>query len=265
MFDYHLHTDNSKDSQADIAAQCEAAVEHGITEICVTDHVDLNHPFEEFSPNIPRYLSDIERARRAFPALTVKLGLELGDWEPVREETKLMATRLPLDFVLLSRHVVDGVDPYCGQPYFDKYLSRKEAYRAYAEAVLSSALAWDAFSSLAHLGYVMKRAPYEPELRPFFLADCPDAVEAILRRVIDVGASLEINTSGYRVSAYPIPTPCILKQYVRMGGESVTFGSDAHAPDAIAQFFPQALALAKSCGVKYAATFTGQKPTYHAL
>lgn len=258
MYDYHLHTDNSGDCHADILLQCEAAWKAGLSEICFTDHIDLLVEGEEFTVDENKLLADIERARKAFPHLVIRLGLELGDDEPVRQRTKDFANRLPLDFVLLSRHMVDGVDPYTGDKYFSKYAGRKEAYGAYIAAVLRSVMAWDSFSSLAHLGYVCKQSPYIGE-RALTYKDAPDEIDAILRRIIHIGAALECNTSGYISAGVPIAGPDIFRRYFELGGELVTLGSDGHRPDRVAQFYPRSMQMLREMGLRYIATYDRQK------
>ncbi len=260
MVDFHLHTNNSGDSQADILWQCAAAWRAGLCEICFTDHVDLKHPFMNFEPHIPKYLADIERARAAFPRLQIRIGLELGDDEPVRLQTKAICDKLPLDFLLLSRHVVDGVDPYGYREYFPKYENRKAAYLAYVAALVRTADAWDGFSSFAHLGYVCKKSPYPPQERPLRYLDAPDEIDHILRRVLHVGAALEVNTSGYLSVGMPIPGPDILARYRALGGEMITLGSDAHDPARVAQHYGHALALLRDVGFSRLTVFRERRP-----
>ena len=86
----------------------------------------------------------------------------------------------------------------------------------------------------------------------------------MLLRVIEVGASLELNMSGY-AQGVTMPHIDILRRYVRLGGQSATYGSDAHRPEHIAQFFPQACEILKSVGIRYLATYKELAPTYHKL
>ena len=43
MRDYHLHTTYSPDGNAQMREQIRAAVDAGLEEICITDHLDLKH------------------------------------------------------------------------------------------------------------------------------------------------------------------------------------------------------------------------------
>ncbi len=42
--DYHMHTEFSTDSEAPVGSMIEAAIQKGLTEICLTDHYDQDYP-----------------------------------------------------------------------------------------------------------------------------------------------------------------------------------------------------------------------------
>ncbi|MFR5070771.1 MAG: PHP domain-containing protein [Bianqueaceae bacterium] len=44
MYDYHLHTRYSMDSDAAVESMIQAAIDKGIKEIAVTDHIDYEFP-----------------------------------------------------------------------------------------------------------------------------------------------------------------------------------------------------------------------------
>jgi histidinol-phosphatase (PHP family) len=78
--DAHMHTDLSPDSTVPIDAYAEAAIEHGVAEIAITDHVD-------FEPGAPAFayttFEDRERivrgaAERWGPqGVQIRFGVEL--------------------------------------------------------------------------------------------------------------------------------------------------------------------------------------------
>ena len=49
------------------------------------------------------------------------------------------------------------------------------------------------------------------------------------------------------------------------GGEIVTIGSDAHAPERIAADFDRACSILKKCGFRYHAIFRKRKPTFELI
>ena len=67
----------------------------------------------------------------------------------------------------------------------------------------------------------------------------------------------------YRGISYGLKelNPCtdILRRYKELGGEIITVGSDAHAPERIAQGFERAAEILTSCGFKYYTIFAKER------
>ena len=263
MFDCHMHTHLSGDSQAQLAQMCQAALQKGIGTLCITEHVDIGHPDKEilFLCEPYREREQIERAREQFPQMTILWGLEVGYMPATIAQTRLYAQRYELDYLLYSVHVAGGWDCYDKEYY--EGLTRHQAYLRYLDAVYDSLLAWDGFDCMGHLGYIAKCAPYaDPALR---LGDYREAVEAILQRLVEMGKGLEINTSSFQKTGGPMPEADILRRYREMGGEIATIGSDAHAPEAVGQHFKQALALAEAAGFERLCYFKGHEPVFEPI
>ena len=53
--------------------------------------------------------------------------------------------------------------------------------------------------------------------------------------------------------------------YKEMGGEIVTVGSDAHAPEPIAKGVPEVYRMLKDCGFRYTAVYHERKPDFIKL
>jgi len=124
---------------------------------------------------------------------------------------------------------------------------------------------WEDFDAVAHIGYAAKFSPFTGDDRPLRYRDAPDAFDAILKHVIDLGKCLEINTSGYKTTGDCFPHTTILKRYIELGGEAFTFGSDAHDTDRDYEMIEDAKAQIKALGGKYQVSFDQRKATYHPL
>ena len=253
--DYHLHTLYSFDSQQSPAALADAAERAGLCEICVTDHIDLGYILPEGAqpPDLARRRADLDAARRAHPGLHILEGIEIGDNPAERGNILAFLRAHALDFHLLSLHMVDGGDPYF--PAFFAGRARADAYRRYAECAAASVAAWDPadYDCAAHLGYVAKFAPYAD--KPFRWRDAPDAIDAVLRCLAQNGKALEINTSSLKNSPETMASADILRRFRELGGELVTLGSDAHAPEYVGYRLDYARELALSCGFRYGAAY----------
>lgn len=265
--DYHLHTCHSMDCEQSLDTLCAAAVRTGLTEICITDHTEFGHPYpgSDVPPVVEDWLADIEAAREAWPQLTIRAGLEIGDNPLCRERIKRWHAALPLDFKLLSLHLIDQEDPFV--PEFFAHRDQATLYRRYVESRLESAMAWEPeeFDAFAHIGYCAKFAPYPLEERPLRCRHAPEAMDALLRRLAENGKALEINTSGRKTMPEFLPDREIVTRFRELGGEFVTLGSDAHTPEYVGRWIDEAAELAKSCGIRWALTFSQRRPIPVAL
>ena len=265
--DYHLHSDYSMDTPTPMRAMCEAAVRTGLDEICFTEHTEMGHPdpHSNTPPDVKKWLAEIEEMRRAFPMLVIRAGIEVGDNPLCRDAVKRWHSALPLDFMLLSLHLIDNQDPYFRTYYDGK--TQCQAYRRYAESKLESVLAWEAseYDAMAHLGYIAKFAPYPAAERPLRYAHAPEAFDALFEALAKAGKALEINTSGYRSMREFLPDRELLMRFRACGGEFVTLGSDAHLPEHVGGKLDDAQQLARECGFRYALTFEKRKAIQHLL
>jgi histidinol-phosphatase (PHP family) len=228
--DAHLHTTLSPDSDVVIDVFAAAAVERGIAELAITDHVD-------FEPGAPAFgyatFADRERivreaAERWEPqGVAIRFGAELTydrSWEAdIREHL----ARHSYDFTIGSVHdrVTSVYGPSRVRAWVDGRSLREIVAPSFdeVEAAARSGL----FDALGHLD-VVKRY-----LHPFVtkeaLADAPELYEPILRALVESGTALEINTSGLR---HPVgetyPSAATVRRFRELGGHAVTVGSDAH-------------------------------------
>ena len=81
-----------------------------------------------------------------------------------------------------------------------------------------------------------------------------------MRVLAENGKALECNTGGFRSRlSHQNPDTEILKQYRRMGGEHITIGSDAHAPEHLGYGFTRTKELLKQCGFHYYTIYHNRK------
>lgn len=234
--DSHLHTDLSPDSDVPIDVYAAAAVERGVAELAITDHVD-------FDPRDPAYgyatFEDRERSVRqaaerwAERGVTIRFGAELTfntSWE---SDLREHLARYRYDFTIGSVH--DWPDsPYApgGIAAWVQGRSLDEIVTPYFEEVAAAARS-GLFDTIGHLDVVKRYL--NPHVLPADFAARPDLYEPVLRALVESGTSLEMNTSGLR---HPVretyPTAETVERYRAMGGRGVTVGSDAHRADAFA-------------------------------
>lgn len=261
--DYHLHTNHSMDGKQTMAQLCETMLSRGVTEIALTEHIEPGHPEEgmDVPPVWDDWFADIERCRAAYPALTLRSGIEIGDNPVCRAETKALLDTLPLDFRLLSLHLVNGVDCFDHQKYFTGK-TRAQAYREYAEAKVESVLEWTDFDSVAHIGYVAKFSIYTGPERALVYDDAPDAFDTLFRHVIALGKCIEVNTSGFATTNDTFAHSSLIRRYIELGGENFTFGSDSHTVERDYADIERAKDMVRALGGKYQVSFEARQPHY---
>ncbi len=261
MFDFHMHSSVSFDSEASAQDMAQAAAKAGLKEICFTDHYDCHwNEGEEYGIFA---LADYRAAYEGLstPSLTIRRGVEMGLTAWNRSVAEQLTHAYPFDFVIGSLHVVDGYDPYEPQYWESKTMHR--AYERYLEETLRCVRIHDDFDVLGHLTYVCK-SPHNPYRCPVPYDDFTALTDEIMRELIKKGKGMEINTSGIdRVGDF-LPSARHLQRFYELGGRIVTVGSDAHAPDRVGQYTDRALAILKDI-FGQVCTFADRKPVFHQL
>ncbi|MBQ8554656.1 MAG: histidinol-phosphatase HisJ family protein [Clostridia bacterium] len=266
LMDYHLHTVHSMDGRQTMDELCSTMVQRGVEEICLTEHIEPGHPSPELDipPIWDVWFHEIQQMRVKYPMLTIRAGVEIGDNPKLRDRIKADMDALPLDFRLLSLHLVNGVDCYDVDDYFGGK-TRAQAYREYAEAKAESILAWNDFDSVAHIGYAAKFSAYTGADRALVYEDAPDVFDAILEHIIDLGKCLEVNTSGYATTGDTFAHSSIIKRYIELGGENFTFGSDSHDVERDYADVERAKEMVRQLGGKYQAAFDQRRMTLYRI
>lgn len=228
--DSHLHTVRSPDANAMLEAYCVLAIERGIAELAITDHVD-------FDPTMPAYgfasFADRERdvreaaARWADRGLAIRFGVEVTYERRYEDDIRGWLARHPHDYVIGSVHV-SADSPYkaANVASFVKGRSLPEIVAPYFVEVIGAARS-GLFDTIGHLDFVKRYLV--PHVLPAQLAAAPELYEPVLASLVETGTALEVNASGLRqLPRETYPSAAIVARYREIGGRHVTIGSDAH-------------------------------------
>ena len=141
--DYHLHSSFSGDSKAPMENMIQAAIKKGMTHICFTEHMDMDYPVSDATPegmftlNTDSYLYDLARFKEKYAKdIKILFGVELGIQPHLQRELALYARAYEFDFIIGSTHVTNGKDPYF--PAFYEGRSEEEAYREYFNSIIDN-------------------------------------------------------------------------------------------------------------------------------
>jgi histidinol-phosphatase (PHP family) len=262
--DYHMHSrEFSCDARSSMAEMCQAAIDAGLEEIAITDHLD-GHPGDSCLGyyDVSACFAEIARCRARFgDRLTIRAGIEVGDPHRFPDVVGPTVRGHDYDFAIGSVHWIDDVAPF-GDTFFRAH-DAAFAFGGYFREALALAKA-EHFDVLGHID--MPKREGTAFYGPFCPDDYADALRQILRQLIERGKGIEINTSGWRKSADECcPGLSVLKWYAELGGEILTVGSDAHRTEHIALFRTRALDLAREAGLRWLTTFEGRRPVQHRL
>jgi histidinol-phosphatase (PHP family) len=243
--DYHLHTRFS-DGDALVGDVLERAAELGLPEVGFSDHLipeALDDGYGIPYPRLQDYIDTVRLTAGRWPALRVLVALEI-DYVPGHvDEVREMLTRLDLDYVIGSVHLVDGF-------VFDL----EQSLRAYQEVDGERLLCryFELVREAVETGLVDVIGHFDL-IKKFGVLPAPGvraraAAGEALAAAAASGTAIEINTSGWR---HPVG-----EQYPQVGllaaarelGVPLTFGSDAHAAGDVGSRFAEAVGVARAAG-----------------
>lgn len=263
MFDFHIHSTVSFDGNDTIDSIAGEAAAAGLREICFCEHIEPAHTYDivwDGYVNFDEYTRQIDRARKKYPQLAIRQGIEAGLDLKSTGMIKEYLLGKPVDFVIASQHMIAGEDPYF--PSYFEGKTKEQAEKLYLEYLLSCLENYDYYCVAGHIGYVNQHSPHNA---PLSYSDYRDLIDRILKTVVAAGRGIEVNTTGYYKFGEPMPTPDIIRRFLELGGEIVTIGSDAHFKSVVGAKYDEAVGLLKSLGAKYICTFEKMQPVFHKI
>lgn len=261
--DQHMHCQHSHDSNVAPEKMILGSIQKGLKYIAFTDHYDLDMQFVK-NPKSPLIPLDYENHIKEISALKEKykeqiyvaVGLEVG-YCPQSSDLYLHINKdNRLDAIINSIHLVQGQDCYY-KDYFKFFKTKHNSYLQYFKAVLESLNASFDYDIVGHLGYVARKAPYKNAL--FSYDDFKEVLDDILITVIEKDKTIEINTHAHLYNLQFLPTMEILKRYKDLGGQNITYSSDAHYVARIAEKRDMAFEILTSLGYKHLVVYKNRK------
>lgn len=260
--DYHVHTNFSPDGQAPMEQQIQEAIEHGLTELYFTDHVDYDNPYAISDIQIDydyytEYFNELQEKYRN--QIILKLGVEIGLQPHLYEQMEQLVDKYKFDFVIASTHLIDRIDlGQKGWTFFENK-TKHETYEKYLNTLLNNIKSFNSFNVCGHFDYVIRYGNYED--KKMYYDEHKGIIDEIFKTLINKGKGIEINTSGYRYGLNQThPNFEILKRYTELGGQIITVGSDAHFAKHLCADFDKAYDMLRELGLNQTVTFNKMKP-----
>lgn len=255
--DGHVHTEWSWDAdRGSMDLTCARAVELGLPSVAFTEHVDFT-PFragflaEQFSDLVtdgtlfataldaPGYLESVEKCRAKYPELRILTGMEIGQPHLHGPELAELLAQGTFERLIGSLHCLLDGDEYAEPWELYPHRPADEVFRDYLAEIPRMVAGSSLFEVFGHIDYPIRSWP--EDAKPFDPQDFEDELRQALSSLADGERALEINT---RLPLHPT----ILGWWREEGGRRVTFGSDAHLPEALATGLADAAALADAHG-----------------
>jgi histidinol-phosphatase (PHP family) len=192
-------------------------------------------------PDLAGYTDCLQNCRDRYPELQILSGVELSEphWHAARAEQLLSIGRF--DRVLAAVHSAATSDGNAFTGVHARYADQRpdQVVRDYLEETVHLIERFPSFEILAHIDFPVRYWPVDA--KPYDPKDFEGEYRQVLRCLAMADKVLEVNT---KVPLHPV----VLTWWRQEGGQRITFASDAHAPDAIASGFRDAVDLAETTG-----------------
>lgn len=267
--DSHVHSEWSwdtggpeSDARGTMVDTCERAARIGLPALFFTEHLDMDDTWradaDEFPASIRRYITEdgywvpplldvdgyfdaIEHCRRRFPQLTILTGLEFGQPHLFEARARGLVDLERFDRINGSLHTLPiGQDRAEPVTLFRSW-PPSEVVWAYLAEVPTMVSGSDAFEVFTHIDYAVRAWPTE-EVGPFDPRPFEEGFRSAMRAIAGTGRALEMNTR--RLWSW------IPQWWREEGGRAVSFGSDAHTAQALANGFPEAQHMLDQLGFR---------------
>ena len=274
LFDNHSHSYFSADSRMDVVDAVKTAYERGLGGLCLTDHLDFDPPagVADFTFDVPSQQTAIDEDVEflglngrggKYGDFQLLKGVEIGLQDKSMSTIRKILADNRFDCVIASLHLIDGHDPYFGdyyRPYDWRY-----AYGHYLEEFDRLIRVMPDFDILGHYDYIVRYPDYKEVT--IYYSDFADVLDSILTFLAQNGKALEINTKTYQLyrGRHPELDINILKRFRELGGEAVSFGSDAHDITRIADRFDWCRQTVLAAGLRYEVYYKDRRPGFVAL
>lgn len=266
MIDTHTHTRFSDDSNELPERLIETAISKGITYLAITDHVDRDYLFGDIRQtsqiDMAEYFPYIKKLQDKYSKdITLGIGAEFGYTKLAIPLYQKIDDDYSLDITINSIHTIQGKDAYF--PEFFKDYTKEKAYSLYLDAVLESINVPYQYDVIAHIGYITRNAPYKN--KALYYNEYKDIIDTILSSIISKNKALEINTRSVTHNTEFMPCREIVERYKELGGELITFASDAHIHNQVGNKYDLVRDFLLSLGYKYICSYIKHKPKMHLL
>lgn len=265
MIDYHLHTARCCHAMGTLEEYLLEAESRQLAEIGFADHFPLGllgfeprkqvtmHPEE-----LPVYMEQVNNLKKQSSSVKIKLGIEIDYIPGTEQQVEGLLGNYEFDYIIGSIHFMgdwDFTHPVYAEDYKHKDLD--EIYNRYY-GLLARVCKSGLFDIIGHID-VVKKFGYRP-------VNSLETTRLEIARILrETGTCLELNTAGRDAPVGEFYPDRDFLAMCHSEGVDVTLGSDAHAPEQVGRYFPEAVNLLKETGYRELAVFDQRKKSKQRL
>ncbi|MBO9541068.1 histidinol-phosphatase [bacterium] len=258
--DYHVHVERGPYTLEWLERFVDQAKRAGVTELGISEHAYrftqtrplLSNPWVEKrkTEDLDEYLGLLLDARKK--GIALKIGIEMDFMPENAERMKDFLAAYPFDYAIGSVHWLGGFG-FDLDEMRDQWEQNRveEVYETYF-SVLEQLIASRCVDIIGHADVIKVFGFKAPEVAARWYERLTPMIKAS-------GLAVEVSTAGWRKPVNELyPAPEWLARLVA-ADVPLVLSSDAHRPEDVGSFYPQALDLLRALGLKGLATFTGRK------
>lgn len=245
LYDQHVHSGFSFDSEQDPREYLVAAEKLGLEYFVLTDHCDLNY-FDRGSDlffDLKEQDKCLSELQKEFPSIKILRGIEIGYKPSELKRIKQIIKDNRFDVINFSLHESDNIDYYEKTDY--QRAGIMNALDIYFKRELEMAKSFDDYDVFCHLDYGFKTA-YKMD-KSLKISLFEDILSQIMKEVIKREKALEINIK-VQGEINLEHTRYILNLYKSLGGKYLTLSSDAHSVNRFCDSFDKYTKVIKEEG-----------------
>ncbi len=261
MIDYHLHTARCCHAVGSLEDYLFEAEKKGLREIGFADHFPLG--MLGFEPRVQvtmlpeeleEYIGQVEALKTKSSRVKIKVGVEVDYIPGLEDKLEQLLEQYQFDYVIGSIHFMDDWD--FTHPAYEEDYRTKDIHALYRHyfSLVEEACRSGLFDIIGHID-VIKKFGYRPE------GDLDHIWKPVARMLKETATCLELNTAGRQAPVGVFYPDRRLLEFACAENVAVTLGSDAHAPEQVGRFFPEAAALLKEVGYRELSVFDGRVGT----
>ena len=257
LTDMHTHTTFSHDGRNTPEEMLSAAQRKGIAFYGISDHFDYDYDLslmdeEERTATKNGDESEYFHALRHLQedyegVMNVAVGAEFGYSEKPEVQGRYASTyeKYRPDFVINSVHGEGGRD----YARYDFTKDKQQTYLEYLQLLKKSLDAPYPYDIVGHVGYIARYVPFED--KELSLSQFGVEIDELLMTIIRKDKILEINSANKNLANRTLPDWNIIARYFALGGRKISFGSDAHFVERIADKREEVVEKLKEIGFEY--------------